>query len=371
MSSVRQRSGLVLAAGLLWLSAAPLRADETAPPVPPPPQTFDQVFGPQDWAAPPIPPPPPPPAPSAPPVVSELHVCPGTCVRRPRASWRRWTLGLYGSSTFVDGPDGVLGTTPPAGLQTLNWSENEYLTAAGGRFRAVHRPTQRTELEARAIYYGQWDDASRQAGQFAFENGPGVSPVASATFESELIAYGADVMAWKTTNPCRRVVWRGGVGVRALRLEEEATARDWVGLAPDSFLQATADTTFLAGQVGGGVAWKALRWLEIFAEARVLAGAALAEAEVNEVSILSGGPKASQADETEFTFGGEVTLGARWRFARRWAGVLAYEVLYLDRTASAPGALDFSQAATGAVQPRVSTEDRFLHTLWAGLEIDL
>jgi hypothetical protein len=91
---------------------------------------------------------------------------------------------------------------------------------------------------------------------------------------------------------------------------------------------------------------------------------------VNDDSIFVGGPHASNNEETEFAFGGELELGLLYRITRNVGVTAGYTLLFVDGIVRPNDAMGFSQAATGAVQARQATSELLLHSVYAGLQFN-
>jgi len=285
-----------------------------------------------------------------------------------------WTIGLYVTGTQFEDPEGLLGEPLPVGAgpgTPFDWGLNSFDPALGGRLRIVHRRGCRDSFELRGTYYGKVDDSSIQTGQFAFANGPGVSPVATATLENMTYAWSADINYWRVLSDKRRWTTSIGAGWRYLHIHERATAKDWVGLAPSAFLESDVHNSFMAAQLMVGAAFHATRRIDLMADVKVMGGAMTSDITIDEDSILSGGTKQSEKGSTEFAWGVEATFEGRIRLGRSVYVRGGYELLFIDGIQGATDSMDFGQAATGAVQPRLLSSTRVMHSVFLGLDIDV
>lgn len=281
-----------------------------------------------------------------------------------------WSIGLYATSAVFEDPTGILGEPVPAGVTPFAFSRNEYDPVGGARLRVVHRRDCEDAFEFRATWYGKTTADSRQTGQYASSNPAGLSPVATATVSNESVVWGFDIGYWRTLSRRGRWETRVGAGWRYLRIDEEAAVKDWVGL-PRSFLEAEADNSLFAAQLMAGATFRAARRLELMGDVKLMGGLMVNDVEIAENSILSGGAKNASDDNSEFAWGVEVTLEARYRITRTLWIRGGAEVLYVDGVQGATDSMDFSQAASGAVQPRFETSDRIISTLFLGFDLDL
>ena len=284
-----------------------------------------------------------------------------------------WMIGLYATSSVFEDPTGILGEPLPAGVTPFNFATNEYDPVGGARVRVLHRRGCTDAFEFRGTFYGKADAESRQTGQFAFSTPAGISPVATATVFNESLVWGFDINYWRTLRRSGRWHTKIGAGWRYLRIDEKAQVKDWNGRAAltNSFIGSDVDNALFAAQLMAGVTWRASNRFELMADAKVLGGVMASDIQINETSILSGGSKSPSKDNTEFAWGVEATLEGRLRITGGLWLRGGAEVLFIDGVQGATDAFDFSQSATGAVQPRVSTSDRVISTLFLGLDLDL
>ena len=182
------------------------------------------------------------------------------------------------------------------------------------------RPSPRERLEVRGGYLGSWDDTSRQTGAFGFSPPPGgVSPVATVDMESESELYGGELNYWHELACRGRFRFDAGIGARYVRLDETATVRGFrlpTG-AGGGFLQSEVESDFFAAQFGLAAHWDvAPRW-EVSLLGKGLVGLVSTDTEVNDVSLLSGGPHAASADDGAFGWGFEVEARVLYRITPR------------------------------------------------------
>lgn len=300
-----------------------------------------------------------------------------TCNTNPCCGSRRpWSLSLDILGSLVqEDPEGILGEPLPAAaaapLNALDWGLNDYDLLIGGRIGVNRWFGCTSRVEARLTWYGVTSDESRQTGNFAYTNANGISPTVTATLESEITLGSIDVMYWRRFGNMGGLETSAGVGLAYLRIEEEATVRDIVGLTPTSRLDTEASSGLLALAIGGDVR-RSFGRFELAATGRGYVGYLATRTEIDENSILSGGGKSSaETNNEDFGWALELSAMARVRLGNRMWLRGGYQFLYFPDAARAAGGADFSQANTGAVQARIVTDDIFVHTLFLGIDIDL
>ena len=235
------------------------------------------------------------------------------------------------------------------------------------------RPSPRERLEVRGGYLGSWDDTSRQTGAFGFSPPPGgVSPVGTVDLESESELYGGELNYWHELACRGRFRFDAGIGARYVRLDETATVRGFrlpTG-AGSGFLQSEVESDFFAAQFALAAHWDvAPRW-EVSLLGKGLVGLVSTDTEVNDVSLLSGGPHAASADDGAFGWGFEAEARVLYRITPRIGVTAGVAALYLGETSRAHEAFDFTQAGTGAVQVRQGGGDLLALTLLVGLHLN-
>ena len=345
--------------------------DEPVPPAPPAPPEAPPVQAPPVIleTAPPVVEVVPPGAylpPQPPPATESWQAAPvARAPRLRRAPPPPWRLQVEAGFSLLDEPEGNLGS-PAAGLSPLSWDVNDYTPALGGRV-TLSRCLWGADIEGRLAYYGGWEDDSRQTGAFGFANVFGQSPTATTTLVSEADLLSGELNYWRDLQEGCSTRFRYGVGLRYINFEESAEARNWVGLAPDSFLNGEADNEFLGGQLMGAYIWEPAELLTVALSAKAFFGVMGRDIIIDEVSILSGGRKRATNEDSEFSWGLELGIDASWAINNCLSLTLGYSALYLDEVVRGHDALDFSRGATGAVQAIQVTDSIWVHSLWLGL----
>lgn len=288
----------------------------------------------------------------------------------------RWDVAAEGGLSFFEDPSGILGEPLPAGVTPFRWGAHVYDGAFGLRFTVGFRAGL-NRWEGRGTYWGSWDDRSRQTGQFGFRPAPGgalaLSPAgASASLSNETRAWSGELNWWRTLdcNDCWHI--SAGLGARYLRIDDEALARNWVGLAPNSFLQGEVENRFLGAQLLGDLRMFASPSFEIGMTLKVLLGAMGRDLQERDTSIVTGGATLNAVrEESGFAWGLEGEIGVLYRLTPRLGVRAAYTILVLDQVGRAEDTLDLAQAATGSVQLFDRADIAVLHALFVGLRIDL
>ena len=270
----------------------------------------------------------------------------------------------------MEGPEGTLGGPIPAGTQGLEWGAIDYDPALALRASVGYRWTPCDMGELRGTLFGSWDGESRQTGLFPFANRQGISPTATATLQSEADLATVELNWWHDFGGCGGFRWLGGIGGRYLRFDDTATARDWVGLAPTSFLQSDVENTVWAGQVLGALTYGCGCW-EVTGSGRLFLGSMNRMIRIDEDSILSGGVKAAELENTEFGWGFELGLDVRYRFSPCFSLTAGYALVFIGDAQRAADAMDFTQGVTGAVQAQQQLDNVVAHSLFVGFQFDM
>ena len=283
---------------------------------------------------------------------------------------KRWLIRAEAGMGGVEPPDGLLGDGLPPNLQGFDWGEIKCSGALAARLTLGYRIAPCDLIELRGTWWGTRSGEDRQTGHFGFQNQNGVSPRATATLENESTLWSAELGWWHRIADCGCWEWRGGLGFRYLRFDEMATARDWVGLAPTSFLQSDVENSLYAGQLMGAWAYAPGRWAFTLS-GRLFLGSMNRKVRIDEDSILSGGVKAGEAEATEFGWGVEAGFDILFRLNRCLALTAGYSFLYASEVTRANDAMDFTQAITGAVQPSTRAGSVYAHAIMLGIQVDL
>lgn len=286
----------------------------------------------------------------------------------------RTEIVVEGAFTLFDDMSGPVGTGLPAGTPALRWDGASYDGEFGGRLTVRHAFSAKDKAELRGTWYGEFDQASNQVGAIGFTTPPvagvlGPFPAALRT-SSEL--YGIEGNWWREL--CCKGKWRfrSVLGVRYLNLQETATLTA-NGVLPgggSALAHSDVGTDFIAGQLGGDARWLATKNLEVGIGAKLMLGAKKTDAKVNDVSVLAGGAHASSSRKTEFGLGAELEVSLLRRFTRNISGTLGYTLLFMNDAVRADDAMDFSQAATGAVQTKLDGSSLLVHSFFLGVQIN-
>jgi len=300
----------------------------------------------------------------------------GCCQPRDECGWPlnwcgqkygRWNFAIEGSFSFAPSPEGDLGEAVPPGTPNMSWETNNFDPEVGARATLSYAIRPRDRIELRAQWWGEFEDSSNQIGAFGFNNLPGVSPIFSAQLESELDMFGIEANWWREICCRGKTRWSVGAGVRYIAISETASVNNIVGLAPDSRLQSDVDNEFFGAQIMAAVAYDVDPRFELGASAKILLGAMRSDVEIKEASILSGGPHSARDDEGAFGWGFELGLSALYRLTSSTSLTLGYGVLVLGEVVHAHEAMDFSKAATGAVQAQQESDTFVIHSFYLGV----
>ncbi|MDF1701657.1 MAG: hypothetical protein P1V36_10925, partial [Planctomycetota bacterium] len=287
-----------------------------------------------------------------------------------------WYVGLEAGAGIHDDPEGLLGLAPPGGRPAFDWGENDFDPGFAGRVTVGRylRACERIELRGS---FQNWSADSRQTGRlFGFTPTPGgalaVSPAATATLENEVDLWSLELNWWKTIPSARTSRFSWGLGARVVSLTDTASAKDWVGLAANSYLEGEARNTFWAGQLMGAWHLRPSSRFEFAVIGQLLGGALNRDLTEKDTSIVTGGPTVNaERERTDFSWGVEGEVRAMWRPWARVGITASYTVLFLDDTSRGHEILDFTQAATGSVQINDVTDSTIVHTLYFGVHFDI
>jgi hypothetical protein len=289
---------------------------------------------------------------------------------------RRLRVAIEGLIAFWENAQGPFGE-PSGQPDQMVWDVLGSTEAPGLRLGALYEIDTRNSVEARWTWFRGIDQQARQTGVFGFSPGdggaPGVSASNTATFRREVDVMSFEASWWRFLPQVDKVRADFLLGVRVIPIDEEASAVDWAndfGAGSDPFVRSTVSNTFVGGQVGVAVVYGVGTRVEFVGILKGLFGAMLRDISVADQAIFSGGLHAGSIEETDFVFGVDLDLGVRVWVGRRVAVTLGYNLLFVDGVVHANAAQDFSQGATGAVQPRVAKDELVLHSVLLGAIVD-
>ena len=289
---------------------------------------------------------------------------------------RRLRVAIEGLIAFWEGMQGPFGE-PTGQSDQMMWDILGSTEAPGVRLGALYEVDPRNSVEARWTWFTEIDQQGRQSGVFGFSPGdggpPGVSAPNSATFRRQVDVFSLEASWWRVLPDVEKAHANFLLGVRAIRVDEQASAVDWendFGSGSDPFVASDVSNTFIGGQVGVAVTYAAGSRVEFVGILKGLFGAMLRDISVVDQAFFSGGLHSGSIEETDFVFGIDLDLGLRVWVSRRVAVSFGYNLLFLDGVVHANGAMDFSQGATGAVQPRVTKDELVLHSFLLGVIVD-
>jgi len=289
---------------------------------------------------------------------------------------RRLRVSIEGLIAFWDGLDGPFGE-PTGQDDQMVWDVLGSTEAPGVRLGALYEIDRLNSVEARWTWFTGIERQGRQTGVFGFSPGDGspsgVSVSNTATFRSESNVQSIEASWWRFLPQVQKVHANFLLGVRVIRHDEQASATDWeddFGAGSDPFVASDVLNTFLGGQVGIAVFYRAGNRVEFVGILKGLFGAMMRDITVVDQAFFAGGLHTGSIEETDFAFGVDLDLGLRVWVSQRIAITLGYNLLLLDGVVRAHGAMGFSQSATGAVQPIVTKDELVLHSLLLGVLVD-
>ena len=303
---------------------------------------------------------------------------PRRLVRRERPRMRFRVIAEGMASLFED-PEGGLGE--PVAANAYDWSLNEYDPAFGGRLGFSMNPGSCYSFDVIGTYYGSVDASSTQTGSFGFRPpANGTSPVATATFESEAELYTAEANVWYEDKQNDCLCLSAGIGFRYLNYEDEASVTGLPipgipGTAPPvgtGSLNGVVENEFFGGQLMLRAVYTppSMKKFSTDFTVKALLGNLERRIQINDDSVLAGGPHSSAREVDDFAWGIEARIGVSYALTNCVRLTLAYELLYMADISKAHSSFDFSQAATGAVQAGDTTEELLVHSLLLGLTLD-
>jgi hypothetical protein len=289
---------------------------------------------------------------------------------------RRLRVTVEGLIAFWEGLDGPFGE-PTGQDDQMVWNVLGSTESPGVRLGALYEINELDSIEARWTWFTGIEQEARQAGVFGFtpgDGGPsGVSMPNTATFRRESEVHSAEVSWWRYLPPVEDLRTSLLLGLRLIRLDEQASATDWendFGAGSDPFVASDVLNTFFGGQVGIGINHPVGRRFEVMATLKGLFGAMMSDVTVRDQAFFAGGLHSGSLEESDFVFGADLDLGLRYWISERAAISLGYNLLFVDGVVRGDGAMDFSQGATGAVQPAASRDELVLHSALLGVIID-
>ena len=304
-----------------------------------------------------------------------LEAVPTTAPVLRRGKPVRWYVEAEIGAGIYPDPEGIMGLNPGAGITPYSWDQNDF--DGGGAIRLnVGRHIRRCErVELRMSWQG-WQQDSRQTGRFGFSQTPGgavmVSPTSEATLENEVYLGSIEFNWWKTIPGPRTSRFAWGLGGRVISLIDKAIAKDWVGLAPNAYLEGKARNTLWAAQAMGAWHLRPSSRFEFAFIGKALAGALNRDLTEKDTSIVTGGATTNaERERTDFGWGLEGEVRAMWRPWARVGITASYTVLFLDEVSRGHEILDFSQAATGSIQIQDAKDSVVVHTLYFGVHFDI
>jgi len=287
-----------------------------------------------------------------------------------------WDITAEAGLTLFEDPDGILGEQMGTDSQPFRYGVNTFDPGFAARLTVGYSTGRRTRWEVRAAWLGSVDASSRQTGRFGFRSAPGapllLSPLASTALTSETEVWSGEVNWWKTCScdPCSQLDW--GIGARVIGVDDDASATNWVGLAPDSFLEAEIDNRFYGAQLMAAWRQRPSSTFSWAASGKVILGWMNRDMSEADTSIVTGGVTTSGArEETGFSWGFELEVSAMWRVMSRIGITASYTLLYLDEVSRVGDSLDFGQAATGSLQWKDNGDTALFHSFFVGVRIDI
>jgi hypothetical protein len=273
----------------------------------------------------------------------------------------------------VNSPEGTFGLESFTGNQ-MNWEGVDYDPTYGGGILIQHALSSCSRIELRGSWLGQVDASARTTGQFAFAPPiPGIAANNSMIVESEAEVITGELNWVRQLGGCR-TRYDLGLGLRATYFEETASANNFAtafnpGFPGAPFVTSTVEEYFIGAQLVTGVHHDVNRCLELSAMFKPALGNLNRNLTVNDNSIFAGGAHTSRSEEDELVFAFEVELSAKWRLNRCIALVAGYRLLFVDDIVRANDAMDFTKSFSGAVQAAHTTDQLFVHTLFAGVNL--
>ncbi len=298
------------------------------------------------------------------------------CGRR----YGRFELTVEGMFSIPNSPEGYVGETIFGANDQFDWESLDYELELGARGTARYAVAPGKWLEGRFTWFGDgWDDtANSTLGRFGFAPGPGgvggASTAAQGILSSEAEMWSAEVNFVGEFECSGDWRWDLIVGFRTMRFEETSRL-DFpggvlVGAGP-AFVQSDVENHLLAAQFGIGAHWDASPNFTLNFSLKGIMGDLSRKADVTDTSIFVGGPHAARSTATEIVFGADIEIGFRWRLSRCIALTGGYNMLFVDNVLRAYDAMDFSHSTSGAAQARQQLNQLIVHSVFAGVNINL
>ncbi len=295
----------------------------------------------------------------------------------------RWDLRAEIGFATINDPEEVLGEPifGPLSADQFDWDALNYGWALDFRAGVTYAMAPQKRLQARAQWFGSFDDSSAQSGgRFAFMPGPtgtgGVSDPVDGVLDSETELWTAEFnyLSEFSCSGCWR--WDLIAGLRLLNLEDDAR----VDFSPNAgianftgpaFITSQTDNFFVGLQAGVAANWDLSPTFVLSGSFKGMVGNITREARVSDQSIFVGGPHSSSNDEDEIVLGAEFELGVLWRLTPRLGITATYTFLMLDGVLRGYDAMDFTRSTSGAVQARQETDQLITHSVFVGLNLNI
>jgi hypothetical protein len=286
----------------------------------------------------------------------------------------RLDLTLEGTVSWLEGPEGPLGEETGA-VNAVRWDDLDYEVGIGARASVALRLTTLDRVRARGWWLGGWEDDLSTTGVYGFSPPPTTSPSSTVALAQEADLWSASLDWMRELVCCGIYRLEGFVGPRVTVFDEAATANiaslGVVGAGPTGVVRADAENVFYGAEIGAAATAYATSQWTFGAQGAVLLGILQKEVRVADSGLFTPGAKTAAADEEGFGWGVEVDLGATWRPTPRFGLTVGYQFLHFADVTRAHAAMDFSQFATGQVQARSPDDDVTVHTVFAGVTLNL
>jgi hypothetical protein len=282
----------------------------------------------------------------------------------------RFEATLEGSLSWLASPKGPLGEETGAADQ-IRWDSLGYGASFGGRGALQYALTPFDRVQVRGAYLGSWDDSTTETGVFGFAPPATTSGVQTVPLHSEAKMWTGEG-SWVRQLACGGVMRVDGLlGLRVISFDETATTKvlPAVGGPPPGSVSCESKDFFYGAQLGMGAHLDVSPKFEILVQGKALLGVVHRDITVDDGGVFTVGAKSNSATSNEFGFGAEGEAVFRWRLSSHVAVTGGYSILWLDGIVRANQGMDFSQANTNAVQPRTTTDNVVVNTVFLGVSL--
>ena len=286
-------------------------------------------------------------------------------------------LGLEGVYTPLSDPDGRVGE-PTA--DALVFDGLDYEAAFGFRGTLEFALDRERVVQARATWYGTFDDTDTGVGTVGSQVTPG-APVTASASTAALLERTRDLvgielnMFWRLGRGSRSTIVEALGGLRVLALDDESRVRNLnpvltPALTPASGLRAEVTNTFYGVQGGLRVTTAIAATVELQGSVRLGLGLLDRDVDVEDSAMFTSGVASDDDSDVVFGVAVDANLGLRVQMSENIAVLIGAHALYMPSVANADEPFDFRNTSSGRVGARLRDSDFFVASIVFGLGFD-